>query len=265
MPFTDLFRARSTVRQASEVHEQGATDYVLKNDLGRLVLVVRRALRELGEQKAKAEVARELVRGQRLGGFFEEALKARLHWAGPDGIILKVNRAELELFGYSTAEYVGRHVAVFAGTPTPCTLCWARSPPVNWQSARYEAARALPRYGDQGPVLGETYAQLVRRALIRTRSLTSGHRSARACGNSAAPFFPARASVSVRSPPRSKGRPDHRRAADGFARVGTPARWIFILPGGKPLHPCWRRTWIRGPGRYVPASRRPSSAHRAKP
>src|SRR5205823_4913452 len=36
-----------------------------------------------------------------------------LHWVGPDGTILRANRAELDLLGYAAAEYVGHNVAEF--------------------------------------------------------------------------------------------------------------------------------------------------------
>jgi PAS domain S-box-containing protein len=49
---------------------------------------------------------------QELSDFFENATVA-LHWAGPDGIIQRVNRAELEMLGYERDEYVGRHIAEF--------------------------------------------------------------------------------------------------------------------------------------------------------
>jgi two-component system sensor histidine kinase VicK len=42
-----------------------------------------------------------------------------LHWVGPDGTILRANRAELDLLGYDHDEYVGRHIGEFhADTPT---------------------------------------------------------------------------------------------------------------------------------------------------
>ena len=34
-----------------------------------------------------------------------------LHWVGPDGTILRANRAELDMLGYSREEYVGRPIA----------------------------------------------------------------------------------------------------------------------------------------------------------
>jgi PAS domain S-box-containing protein len=55
----------------------------------------------------------ELYRSQRdLGDFFEHASIA-LHWVGPDGTILRVNQAELDLLGYSRDDYVGRNIIEF--------------------------------------------------------------------------------------------------------------------------------------------------------
>jgi PAS domain S-box-containing protein len=47
-----------------------------------------------------------------LDDFFENGAIA-LHLVGPDGVILKANKAELELLGYPSEEYIGRHVADF--------------------------------------------------------------------------------------------------------------------------------------------------------
>ena len=47
-----------------------------------------------------------------LADFFENA-PVGLHWLDPSGIILRVNRAELNLLGYSSDEYVGHHIAEF--------------------------------------------------------------------------------------------------------------------------------------------------------
>ncbi|HYE99845.1 MAG TPA: PAS domain S-box protein, partial [Planctomycetota bacterium] len=51
-------------------------------------------------------------REQELSDFFENA-SVGCHWVGPDGTILRANRAELRMLGYSKAEYVGRHIAEF--------------------------------------------------------------------------------------------------------------------------------------------------------
>src|SRR5687768_14027628 len=49
---------------------------------------------------------------QELSDFFENAAVA-IHWGAPDGTILRVNQAELDLFGYTRSEYVGRNIADF--------------------------------------------------------------------------------------------------------------------------------------------------------
>jgi len=49
---------------------------------------------------------------EELAEFFENATVG-LHWVGPDGKILRVNRAELDMLGYSREEYLGRHIAEF--------------------------------------------------------------------------------------------------------------------------------------------------------
>jgi PAS domain S-box-containing protein len=49
---------------------------------------------------------------QELADFFDNATLG-LHWVGPDGIILRANRAELNLLGYSPDEYVGHHISQF--------------------------------------------------------------------------------------------------------------------------------------------------------
>ena len=67
------------------------------------------------EQSAQeaADAMAELARSEReIREFFENATVG-LHWAGPDGVVQRVNRAELEMLGYDTSEYVGRHVAEF--------------------------------------------------------------------------------------------------------------------------------------------------------
>jgi PAS domain S-box-containing protein len=47
-----------------------------------------------------------------LAEFFEHA-SVGIHWVGPDGTILRANKAELMLLGYAEHEYVGRHIAEF--------------------------------------------------------------------------------------------------------------------------------------------------------
>lgn len=47
-----------------------------------------------------------------LKDFFENAVMP-LHWVGADGTILRANRAELDMLGYTEEEYIGRHIAEF--------------------------------------------------------------------------------------------------------------------------------------------------------
>jgi two-component system cell cycle sensor histidine kinase/response regulator CckA len=55
----------------------------------------------------------ELSRSHRdLGDFFETA-SIGLQWLGPDGTILRVNQAELDLVGYTRDEFVGRNIREF--------------------------------------------------------------------------------------------------------------------------------------------------------
>lgn len=49
---------------------------------------------------------------QELSDFFENAAVG-LHWVDADGIIKKVNQAELDMLGYSRQEFVGRHIRDF--------------------------------------------------------------------------------------------------------------------------------------------------------
>ncbi len=62
------------------------------------------------ERKAAED---ELRRSEReLADFFENATVG-LHWVGPDGTILRANKAELDMLGYHRKEYVGRPIAEF--------------------------------------------------------------------------------------------------------------------------------------------------------
>ena len=48
---------------------------------------------------------------------FFENVAVGLHWVGPDGTILRVNRTELDLLGYQREEYLGRNIAEFHVDP----------------------------------------------------------------------------------------------------------------------------------------------------
>ena len=62
-------------------------------------------------QRMRAEDQR-LRAEQELSDFFENA-SVGCHWVGPEGIILKANRHELEMLGFGSEEYIGRHIGEF--------------------------------------------------------------------------------------------------------------------------------------------------------
>src|SRR4029079_16467472 len=47
-----------------------------------------------------------------LRDFFDNAAIG-LHWVDRDGLVTRVNRAELELLGYTSDEYLGHHIGEF--------------------------------------------------------------------------------------------------------------------------------------------------------
>ncbi len=66
-----------------------------------------------GQRQKIAALSDDLrKRVEELTDFFENATVG-LHWVGPDGTILRANRAELAMLGYAPEEYVGRHIADF--------------------------------------------------------------------------------------------------------------------------------------------------------
>src|SRR4051812_29731754 len=44
---------------------------------------------------------------------FAESGVIGLHWVGPDGAVLWVNQAELDMLGYTRDEYIGHNIAEF--------------------------------------------------------------------------------------------------------------------------------------------------------
>ena len=64
--------------------------------------------RDIAERHAAEKALRQSQ--EHLADFFDNA-NVGLHWVGPDGTILRVNQAELDLLGYSRDELVGRPIA----------------------------------------------------------------------------------------------------------------------------------------------------------
>jgi PAS domain S-box-containing protein len=70
---------------------------------------------EIAERQALEQALRRSA--QELADFFDNAPMG-LCWVGADGIILRVNQAELNLLGYSQDEYLGHHIAAFHADPS---------------------------------------------------------------------------------------------------------------------------------------------------
>ncbi len=88
--------------------------FATKDDSGKPLFFVG-IKRDITESKQAEDALR---RSQaELTDFFETA-SIGIHFLGPDGKVLKVNKAELDLLGYSHAEYVGHHIAEFHADPT---------------------------------------------------------------------------------------------------------------------------------------------------
>ena len=67
--------------------------------------------RRLAEALAARERSEELLRD------FVENATIGLHWVAADGTIVWANDAELQLLGYTSEEYIGRHIAHFHADP----------------------------------------------------------------------------------------------------------------------------------------------------
>lgn len=74
----------------------------------------------------RERVEKELRRSKAELSAFVENASLGLHWTGPDGVILWANRAELELYGYSSDEYIGHHVSEFLVDREHCDDILAR-------------------------------------------------------------------------------------------------------------------------------------------
>jgi len=98
---------------AVQAMKAGANDYVMKNALARLVPSVEREMREAANRRLGRQAEKALRRSQyELNDFFDNA-PIGLHWAGPDGAILRVNAAELKMLGYEPPEYLGHNLMEF--------------------------------------------------------------------------------------------------------------------------------------------------------
>jgi PAS domain S-box-containing protein len=111
-PIAEVLRTGHPVRDAELTIERpdGTRLDVLANaaplpDGGAVACLV-----DITERTRDATLVAE--RERELADFFENGAIG-LHWVGPDGRILRANRAELEMLGYAAEEYVGRNIAEF--------------------------------------------------------------------------------------------------------------------------------------------------------
>ncbi|HKP51332.1 MAG TPA: PAS domain S-box protein [Chloroflexia bacterium] len=98
---------------AIESLKNGATDYVLKQRLRRLVPVTRRALREAEEHRERQRAEENLRESeQRFRALIEHSADA-IALFGPDGTILYGSPSTTKVLGYELDEFVGRNAFEF--------------------------------------------------------------------------------------------------------------------------------------------------------
>jgi PAS domain S-box-containing protein len=95
--------------KAGEVRHIELSAFAMRNELGHPLCYVG-IKRDITERK---RVEQALHRNEaQLTDFFENSAVA-LHWVGPDGTVLRVNQAELDMLGYTREEYEGHNIAEF--------------------------------------------------------------------------------------------------------------------------------------------------------
>jgi diguanylate cyclase (GGDEF)-like protein/PAS domain S-box-containing protein len=99
--------------RAVEAMKRGATDYVLKDRLNRLVPVIRRALQEAQERSARRRAEEEI---QRQRAFLRQVIdldRSRIFAKDREGRYTLVNRATAEAYGVSVEEMLGKTTSDF--------------------------------------------------------------------------------------------------------------------------------------------------------
>ncbi len=96
---------------AVDLLKRGATDYVSKNRLGRLALVIERALRERAERDARVRAERQLREADSIYARVVDGLNGYgVILLDIDGTIRDWNHAASLIFGYVRGETIGRHI-----------------------------------------------------------------------------------------------------------------------------------------------------------
>jgi PAS domain S-box-containing protein len=103
---------------AIETFESGATDYVLKKNLSKLVPVVQRALREARERVRLREQEQALRESEERFRMLVEGVKDyAIFMLDPQGHVTSWNAGAEWLHGYSAKEVLGRHFSMFYAEP----------------------------------------------------------------------------------------------------------------------------------------------------
>lgn len=111
--FSEICNAHSHVLPSEEYLKLGNPD----DQLRVVALLQQQALSLEAELERRRQLEAELLSSQQsLNDFFENSVVG-LHWVDADGVILRANRAELEMIGYSKEEYVGRSITEFHADP----------------------------------------------------------------------------------------------------------------------------------------------------
>jgi PAS domain S-box-containing protein len=95
--------------KSGELRQIELSAFAMRNESGEPLYYVG-IKRDITERK---RVEQALQRNEaQLTDFFENAAVA-LHWVGPDGTVLRVNQAELDMLGYNREEYEGHNICEF--------------------------------------------------------------------------------------------------------------------------------------------------------
>src|SRR2546423_131612 len=95
--------------KSGELRHIELSAFAMRNESGQPLCYVG-IKRDITERK---RVEQALQRNEaQLTDFFENSVVA-LHWVGPDGTVLRVNQAELDMLGYTREEYEGHNICEF--------------------------------------------------------------------------------------------------------------------------------------------------------
>lgn len=116
LPQVPLIFISGTIGEERAVHllRSGATDFVVKTNLSRLVPVLQRALREASERQARMRAEAALHENENRFRLLVDGLKDHaLYMLDLNGCIASWNAAAERLYGYSQADALGLDISVF--------------------------------------------------------------------------------------------------------------------------------------------------------